>query len=345
MSTLPIVARAEVRPDWLGSHNEEPLEPELPIIDPHHHLSDTLWGGYLQDDFLTDLSMGHNIQSTVFIQVGFGYREVGPEHLRPVGETERVVAIAERIAVTKPETRLCEGIVGFADLALGAQIEETLDAHLQAASGRFRGIRCHAAAHPQFQYGVMHAPPLHLYMDAKFREGYAKLSGYGLSFDSWAYHTQLEELYDLASSYPDTPVVIDHIGVPLGVGPYEGQRDAVFIEWKRLLLRFAELPNVSIKLGGLGMSVFGFGFHLADRPPTSTELAQAWKPYILTCIEIFGPSRCMFESNFPVDKGTCSYQVLWNTFKRITAGMSADEKRLLYRDSAARFYRLGDFRV
>jgi predicted TIM-barrel fold metal-dependent hydrolase len=178
-------------------------------------------------------------------------------------------------------------------------------------------------------------------MDPKFREGYATLARFGLTFDSWAYHPQLDELHDLACAFPDIPVVIDHIGVPLGVGPYAGQRDAVFAEWKRLLQKFAALPNVCIKLGGLGMSVFGFGFHQANRPPTSAELAQTWGPYILTCIEIFGPSRCMFESNFPVDKGTCSYAVLWNAFKRITAGMSVDEKRLLYRDTAARFYRLG----
>ncbi|MBV2218763.1 MAG: amidohydrolase family protein [Diaphorobacter sp.] len=340
METLPIVPRAEVRPQWLARHHEAPLEPELPIIDPHHHLSDSLWGGYLQDDLLADLGAGHRIESTVFIQVGFGYRADGPEHLRPVGETERVVAIARQTDAAQAGTRVCEGIVGFADLALGARVEETLAAHLQAAAGRFRGIRCHAAAHAQFQYGVMHAPPLHLYMDPKFREGYATLPRFGLTFDSWAYHTQLDELCDLARAFPDIPVVIDHIGVPLGVGPYVGQRDAVFAEWKRLLQKIAALPNVCIKLGGLGMSVFGFGFHLAGRPPTSEELAQAWSPYILTCIEIFGPSRCMFESNFPVDKGTCSYPVLWNTFKRITAGMSQDEKRQLYRDTAARFYRL-----
>ena len=340
MGILPIIPRAEVRPQWLALHHEAPLEPELPIIDPHHHLSDSLWGGYLQDDLLADLGSGHRIESTVFIQVGFSYRADGPEHLRPVGETERVVAIAGQTDAAQAGTRVCEGIVSFADLALGARVEETLTAHLQAAAGRFRGIRCHAAAHAQFQYGVMHSPPLHLYMDPKFREGYATLARFGLTFDSWAYHTQLDELHDLACAFPDIPVVIDHIGVPLGVGPYAGQRDAVFAEWKRLLQKFAPLPNVCIKLGGLGMSVFGFGFHQADRPPTSAELAQAWGPYILTCIEIFGSSRCMFESNFPVDKGTCSYQVLWNTFKRITAGMSEDEKRQLYRDTAARFYRL-----
>jgi len=337
---LPIIARAEVRPDWLARHTEAALEPALPIIDPHHHLADHHWGGYLADDLLADLGSGHRIESTVFIQVGFAYRDGGPEQLRPVGETERVVQIASQANRLQDATQICAGIVGFAQLSLGAQVEEVLAAQLEAGAGRFRGIRCHAAAHGQFQYGVMHPPPLHVYLSPRFRAGFAKLAQFGLSFDSWAYHTQLDELADLAAAFPETAIVIDHIGVPLGVGPYAGQRDAVFAEWKRQLQRIAQLPNVSIKLGGMGMSVFGFPFHEQARPPSSAELAQAWKPYILTCIDLFGPRRCMFESNFPVDKGTCSYQVLWNTFKRITAGMSADEKRLLYRDTAASFYRL-----
>lgn len=340
MSPLPIIPRAEVRLAWLAQHTEAALEPALPIIDPHHHLADHNWGGYLADDLLADLDSGHRIESTVFIQVGFAYRESGPEQFKPVGETERVLQIADQANRLQGKTRICAGIVGFAELSLGASVEEVLAAQIEAGAGRFRGIRCHAAAHERFQYGVMHSPPLHVYLSPKFREGFAKLARFGLSFDSWAYHTQLDELADLAAAFPETPIVIDHIGVPLGVGPYAGHRDAVFAEWKRQLQHIAPLPNVFIKLGGMGMSVFGFPFHEQARPPTSAELAQAWKPYIRTCIDIFGPGRCMFESNFPVDKGTCSYQVLWNAFKRITADMSADEKRLLYRDTAAGFYRL-----
>lgn len=339
-SPLPIIPRAEVRPAWLAQHAEEALEPSLPIIDPHHHLADHNWGGYLADDLLADVNSGHRIESTVFIQVGFAYRDSGPEPLRPVGETERVVQIAGRANALQDGTQVCAGIVGFAELSLGAGVEDVLAAHMEAGGGRFRGIRCHAAAHEKFQYGVMHAPPLHVYLNPRFREGFSRLARFGLSFDSWAYHTQLDELADLARAFPETPIVIDHIGVPLGVGPYAGHRDAVFAEWKARLQHIARLPHVFIKLGGLGMSVFGFPFHEREHPPTSAELAQAWKPYIHTCIEIFGPKRCMFESNFPVDKGTCSYQVLWNAFKRITAGMSADEKRWLYRDTAANFYRL-----
>lgn len=340
INPIPVIPRAEVRPAWLAQHTEEALEPALAIIDPHHHLADHNWGGYLADDLLADLNSGHRIESTVFIQVGFAYREGGPEQFKPVGETERVLQIANQANDLQDKTQICAGIVGFAELSLGASVEEVLAAQMEAGAGRFRGIRCHAAAHEKFQYGVMHAPPLHVYLSPRFREGFAKLARFGLSFDSWAYHTQLDELADLAKAFPETPIVIDHIGVPLGVGPYAGHRDAVFAEWKTQLQRIALLPNVSIKLGGLGMSVFGFPFHEQARPPTSIELAHAWKPYICTCIDIFGPDRCMFESNFPVDKGTCSYQVLWNAFKRITADMSADEKKRLYRDTAAHFYRL-----
>jgi len=339
-ATLPIIARAEVRPNWLAQYSESAIEPDLPIIDPHHHLSDTNWGGYLSDDLFADLNSGHRIEQTVFIQVGFSYRTDGPEHFKPVGETERVVQIAKQANSVQHKTKICAGIVGFAELSLGADVEEVLDAQMKAGEGCLRGIRCHAAAHEKFQYGVMHSPPLHLYMDKKFRQGFAKLNKFGLSFDSWAYHTQLAELTDLAKAFPETPIVINHIGVPLGVGPYESCRHEVFDEWKKLLKTISELPNIYIKLGGLGMSVFGFQFHQKNNPPSSIELAKEWTPYILTCIELFGPERCMFESNFPVDKGTCSYEVLWNAFKRITSNMSDSEKKMLYHDTASNFYRL-----
>lgn len=337
---LPIIPRAEVRPAWLAQHAEDALEPELAIIDPHHHLANHNWGGYLAGDLLADLGSGHRIESTVFIQVGFAYRESGPDAFKPVGETERVVQIANAANQAQQPTQLCAGIVGFADLAQGTAVQEVLAAHVEAGIGRFRGIRCHAAAHAQFQYGVMQAPPLHLYMDKAFREGFAELARFGLSFDSWAYHTQLEELAELARAFPETPVVIDHVGAPIGAGPYAGRQGEVFIEWKRQMRHIAELPNVFVKLGGLGMSVIGFPFHQRTMPPTSAELAHAWGPYIRECIDIFGPARCMFESNFPVDKGTCSYVVLWNAFKRITTDLSADDKRWLYRDTAAHFYQL-----
>lgn len=346
MDTLPLIERAEVRPDWLAAHEEPILEPDLPIIDPHHHLSDSHWGGYLEDDLLRDLGAGHRIESTVFVQVGFGYRQDGPDALRPVGETEAVAAIARKVDEShvdglKDRPRICAGIVAHADLRLGCAVDEVLAAHAEAGQGRLRGIRCGAAAHAKFRYGVMPAPPLHLYEDPAFRAGYARLADWGLGFDSWAYHTQLGELHALAREHPDIPVVIDHIGVPLGVGPCAHQRKQVFDDWHRQMAALASLPHVCVKLGGLGMSVFGFDFHLRHQPPNSLELAMAWGPYIRACIDLFGPGRCMFESNFPVDKGTCSYPVLWNAFKRIATGMSKEDKAMLFAGTAARVYRLG----
>lgn len=337
---LPVIAPAQVRPDWLAAYQEPTLDPELPIIDPHHHFSDTHWGGYSPDDLLRDTGSGHNVVSTVYIQVGYGYRSAGPEKLRPIGETEKVVALSNSANSRQRVTQVCAGMVGYADLTHGAAVDEVFAAHSEKGQGRMRGIRCGAAAHAKFRYGVMPTAPLHLYEHPGFRAGYARLAKWGLSFDSWAYHTQLEELYQLASAFPETSVVIDHIGVPLGVGPYTGKRAEVFDEWRRQMARIATLPNVCVKLGGLGMSVFGFDHHLRPAPPSSLELANAWGPYIRACIDLFGPARCMFESNFPVDKGSCSYRVLWNAFKRIASGMSSDEKRLLFMDTAAHVYRI-----
>jgi predicted TIM-barrel fold metal-dependent hydrolase len=174
-----------------------------------------------------------------------------------------------------------------------------------------------------------------------FRAGFACLAKHGLSFDAWLYHTQIHQLADLARAFPATPIVLDHVGGPLGVGPYRGRRDEVFADWRNGIRALAECPNVHMKLGGLAMVVNGFDFHENVLPPSSGELADAWRPYMETCIEAFGPHRCMFESNFPVDKGMCSYPVLWNAFKRIAAGASSAEKAALFHDTAARFYRLG----
>lgn len=335
-----VIEQAVVRPLWLAEHSEEPLEPDLAIIDPHHHLSDISWGGYLAYDLLGDLATGHNIVKTVHVQCGFGYRSEGLAWQKPVGETERVTAISHLANQQQSRTVVSAGIVGHADLSLGSTVEELLVAHIEAGRGQFRGVRCAAASHEAFRFGVLPPPQLHLYMSADFRQGYSHLESFGLSFDSWAYHTQLDELYDLAKSFPNTDVIVNHVGCPIGVGPYVDQRDAAIGQWKTSMKKLASLPNVYVKLGGLGMAVLGFDFHARALPPSSIALAQAWGPIICTCIELFGTSRCMFESNFPVDKGTCSYQVLWNAFKRIAAEMSPHEKAELFHDTAARIYRL-----
>jgi L-fuconolactonase len=337
---LPTIARAEPRQSWLALHNEAVIEPDLAIIDPHHHVSDAHWGGYLADDLLQDLNSGHRIQSTVYIQCGYGYRSEGPVHLRPVGETEKVVALARAVEQRGVSTRVCEGIVAYADLTLGEAVDEVLEAHAQTGAGRLRGIRCGAARHKDFRYGMLVPPPLHLYADSAFRRGFARLARHGLSFESWAFHTQMDELLALAKDHPDTLIVINHVGTPVGVGPYAGRLDEAFVEWASALGPLAALPNTCLKIGGFGMTIFGFDFHLRPRPPSSVDLAQAWRPYVEKCLELFGADRCMFESNFPVDKGTCSYAVLWNAFKRLASGASADEKMQLFRGTAARVYRL-----
>jgi L-fuconolactonase len=333
-----------VRPDWLAKRQEEILEPALPIVDPHHHLVDRAnTGRYLLPELLADTGSGHNIVATVYLEWLSMYRAEGPVPLRPVGEIEFANGVAAIAASeTFGKTKVCAGIVAYADLMLGDQVEEVLEAMILAGGGRFRGIRYISASHPdEAARGSSINRPSGLLLNAKVREGFAKLHPLGLSFDAWMYFTQLGELVDLARAFPETPIVLDHVGGPIGIGPYAGKRDDVFTEWKNSITELARCPNVHVKLGGLGMRLFGFDVHAGELPPSSEELATLWRPYIETCIEAFGPARAMFESNFPVDKGSGSYQVFWNAFKRIAAGCSADEKTALFSGTASRFYRLG----
>ncbi len=333
-----------VRQDWLDRRREEILEPDLPIVDPHHHLVQRPeTGRYLLPELLADLGSGHDVTATVYLEWLSMYRGAGPAELRPVGEVEFANGVAAMSASgTYGKARVCAGIVGYADLALGAAVEQVLEAQIAAGGGRFRGIRFIAATHPdQAAWGSMVSRPAGLLLDAKVREGFARLAPLGLGFDAWVYHTQLGELVDLARAFPATQIVLDHVGGAIGLGPYAGRRDEVFAEWSARIRELASCPNVHIKLGGLGMRMFGFTVHTHELPPGSEELAAAWRPYIETCIAAFGPERAMFESNFPVDKGSCSYHVLWNAFKRIAAGCSAAEKTALFSATATKFYRLG----
>ena len=329
------------RPDWLAlGEPEEIIEPALPIIDPHHHLWIRDGYQYFLDELLDDLGAGHTIAATVFLQCAWAYRTEGPEALRPVGETEFVAGVADEAARRGCTTRVCAGIVGHADLTLGAQVDEVLKAHLAAAGGRFRGIRHLTARDEGFRAGIAPPPPAGIMTTPAFRAGFARLSPFRLSFDAWLYHLQIPELTALAQEFPGTPIVLNHLGGPLGIGPYAGRRDEVFAAWRASIRALAACPNVTMKLGGLAMLVAGFGFHERPVPPSSAELAVAWRPYVEAAIEAFGPERCMFESNFPVDKAMCSYAALWNAFKRLAAGASAAEKRALFHDTAARFYRI-----
>ena len=329
-------------PAWLALHDEPALEPDLAIVDAHHHLFDRPAWRYTADDFRRDLAAGHRVVATVYLQCGEQYRADGPEALRPVGETEFVEALAvEAAGAAAGQPRLCAAIVGHADLTLGAEADAVLEAHLAASPTRFRGIRQTAAWEPDPAFvRVGPRPAAGLLLEPRFRAGFARLARHGLGFDAWLYHPQLDDLADLARAFPDTGLVLNHIGGPLGLGGYAGRRDEVFAQWRAAIARLAACPNVSIKLGGMGMRLFGFGFHERPRPPDSAALAQAWQPYVHACIDAFGVDRCMFESNFPVDQLSCSYGVLWNAFKRLAAGCSPDEKAALFSKTASRVYRI-----
>jgi len=330
-----------IRHEWLNQWQEEILEPDLPIVDPHHHLWDVPdWDTrYLLDELLADLRTGHNIIATVFLQCWSMHRAAGPEAMKPVGETEFVNGIAAMSASGNyGPTQICAGIVGTADLTLGERVHEVLEAHIQAGGGRFRGIR-HALAYDA-ALGASTANPPHLAADPAYRAGFAQLAPLGLSYDAWLYHPQLPELTELARAFPETPIVLNHIGAPLGTGPYAGRRDEIFATWAASMRELAACQNVHVKLGGMGMGRYGNAFHEQPAPPSSEKLAEVCRPYVETCIEAFGVNRCMFESNFPVDKGAYPYAAYWNACKILARGASPTEKAALFKDTAARFYKL-----
>lgn len=338
------------------------LEPDLPIVDPHHHLWDrpaTLIADlprpkhgfdhiirmvprYLLDELLADMKRGHNIVATVYMECGAMYRADGPAAFKPVGEVEFVNGVAAMSASNLyGPSRACAGIVGHADLKLGEAVAEVLRAEIAAGGGRFRGIRQSASADEDPDVlGPLHRQGAGLYLQEDFRRGFAQLAPLGLSFDAWMLEPQLPDLIDLARAFPDTTIILDHVGTPLGVGRYEGTRAERFPIWREAIRELAKSPKVNVKLGGLAMVFPGFPSFMSDPPATSVELAAEWKPYIETCIEAFGVERCMFESNFPVDIGSCTYDVLWNAFKVLAKGYSPAEKTALFSGTATKVYRL-----
>jgi len=322
------------------------MEPEMRICDPHHHLWDYPGSRYLVDEFLDDLGRGsdvaHCVTSTIFVECLQFYRHGGPDELRPVGETEFVDSLAGPYTLQNRNTEVAKAIIGFADLSLGDRVGAVLEAHL-SASRRFRGVRHATAWDASEKVHNAHTKPIQgLMQTGQFRAGAACLERLGLSFDAWLFHPQIPELIDLARAFPGLTMVLDHMAGPLGIGPYSGNREEVFQSWKRELSGLARCGNVYVKLGGRTMTMAGFGWHRREAPPGSDELAEAIGPYYRTCIELFGPERCMFESNFPVDKASCSYTVLWNAFKRLSADYSAAERSSLFHDTAARVYRLDE---
>ena len=328
-------------PQWYGAVQEEIVDPGRPIIDSHHHLWETtsMWGTYVLEDLWADTESGHNIEKTVFIDCRSGYRPDGPEHLRPIGETEFIAGVAAESA-KREGTATIAGIVSHANLLLGDAVEEVLTAHEEAGRGLFRGIR-HAGPHDTTgtltNAGRGQPCP---YGEADFRTGMRRLGQLGYTYDTWHFYHQNRDYLALARAVPDTTMILDHFGTPLGVGAYAGRHEEIFAEWKEDMAAIAECPNVVAKLGGLAMPDNGFGWDKRDMPPTSDEFVEAQRRYYLHTIECFGPDRCMFESNFPVDKLSISYQVMWNGMKKIAAGFSEDEMHAMFYGTAARVYRL-----
>ena len=334
--------------DWLALTQEPPLEPDLPICDPHHHFWDLRpqripYQRYLLHELLDDIGSGHNVRSTVFIEARSMYREGGLEEMCPVGEVEFVQGQAAASASgIYGDSRAAAAIVGHANLMnLGDVVEPVLNALQEASPNRFRGIR-HSVTwdpHPEIENTAAHNMPGQLAMES-FHAGARVLSRMGLSLEGWLYFPQLPELADFARAFPDLTIILNHIGGLIRVGPYGNRDDEVLAVWRNGIAAVAECPNVNMKLGGIGMTRTGFDWHERDRPIGSEELAEAMAPYMNYCIEQFGPDRCMFESNFPVDKVSYSYNVMYNAFKRLSQGYSSTERAAMFHDTAARVYRI-----
>jgi predicted TIM-barrel fold metal-dependent hydrolase len=333
--------------DWLSLTPEQALEPDLPICDPHHHFWDLRmervpYQRYLLEELNADIHGGHNVRSTVFIEARAMYRAAGAEELRPVGEVEFVqgLAAASASGLYGPG-RAAAAIIGHANLNLGERVEAVLDALQAASPNRFRGIR-HSVTwdpHPEVENTAAHQQEGQLASD-QFRAGARVLARRGLTYDAWLYFPQLEELADFARALPDLTIILNHIGGLLRVGPYADNDQQVLTVWRQGIAAVAQCPNVSLKLGGIGMPRTGFDWHLRAKPIGSEELAASMSSLVTYCIEQFGPSRCMFESNFPVDKVSYSYNVMYNAFKRLSAGYSPSERAAMFHDTAARIYRI-----
>jgi L-fuconolactonase len=302
------------------------------ICDPHHHLWLRSRMEYLPADLSADIATVPGVVRTVFVECSAWYRPDGPEHQRAVGETEWVVANTDPTVI--------QGIVGAADLRVGPLVEDTLHAHIAAGAGRFRGIRQRATwdAHPDVSRNSPDQGP-GLLRDESFRRGFDVLSALGLTFDAWLFFPQLPDLVDLARARPEATIILNHLGAPITMGPY-ADREATHARWRNLMAEVAACPNVVLKVGGIGMPMFGGTWHQAASPPDAVEVAAVWGDPIRFCIDAFGPDRCMFESNFPVDKVSMSYATLWSAFDLISASYSPAERAALFHDTAARVYRL-----
>ena len=332
--------------EWLALTTEGTLEPEIPICDPHHHFwvqrpEPVDYQQYLLPDLAADVNSGHNVRSTVFIEVRCEYRADGPDEMKPVGEVEYVQTIADASAAGQHgQTKAAAAIIGHADLKLGEGVRPVLEAMKAASPNRFRGVR--------HSVGWDESPEL-ANRDIKgalgtngYRAGAKVLSDIGLILENSLYFHQASELADFAHALPDLPIVLNHIGGLVRVGPYANRDDEVLPAWRKGIEEMAKCPNIVLKLGGVGQTRFAYGWELREKPIGSEELAESLSPLMEHCIQQFGPDRCMFESNYPVDKISYSYNVLWNAFKRLSSGYSATERAAMFYGTAARVYNIDD---
>ena len=335
-----------VRQEWLNQHIEDPILPNFPIIDPHHHLWDVGFGRYYIEELLEDInSSGHNIEATVYIMSSSNtkiYAKDGLEEFKPLTEIEFATSEGKRAdLIPDNKVKVNASIVGSVDLTFGSKLEPVLEKAINISEGRLKGIRMLLASHsdPRISSGAVKSD-LGLMLHPNFIDGAKCIQNADLSLDFWIYHTQLNEMEKIARALPDLTIILNHVGGPIHLGEYEGKQAVTHREWRSAMIRLSRIPNINIKLGGLGMAVNGAKFHNDKIPPNSVQLSDVWKPWIYETIDMFGFDRCMFESNFPVDKGSCSYGTLWNAFKILATDMSDDEKKKLFSKNAARIYKI-----
>jgi len=318
------------------------LEKELEICDAHHHIWDFPTSKYLADELLEDFVSGHNVTSSVYMECGHAYDTSLPKHLASTGETKFIENFAEEILKrTNGDVAACKAIVSYTDLCLGSRTQESLEAHL-AASNRFCGVRHATGWDADKNIRNAHTKPTEgLMLTKEFSNGIRALTKLNLSFDAWLYHPQILEFATLAKNHPNQIMVLDHVGGPLGIGRYAGARKLVYEQWKKNISLLATQENVYVKLGGLAMSITGM---VNKRLPNidTIQLAALTAPYYLHVIDKFGAERCIFESNFPVDKVGVSYSTLWNSFKYITQSFSPSEKLALFKGTAEKIYHSGN---
>jgi|TARA_B110000090_G_scaffold73721_1_gene84000 predicted TIM-barrel fold metal-dependent hydrolase len=335
-----------VRQEWLNQLIEDPILPNIPIIDPHHHLWDVGFGRYYIEELLEDInSSGHNIVSTVYIMSSSNtkiYSKDGLEEFKPLTEIEFATSEGKRAdLIPNNRVKVNASIVGSVDLTYGNKLQPVLEKAVNISEGRLKGIRMLLASHtdPRISSGAVKSD-LGLMLHPNFIDGAKCVQDANLSLDFWIYHTQLNEMEKIARALPDLTIILNHIGGPIHIGEYEGKQAATHREWRSAMMRLSRIPNINVKLGGLGMAVNGAKFHNSKFPPNSVQLSDVWKPWIYETIDMFGFDRCMFESNFPVDKGSCSYGALWNAFKIIAKDMSDDEINKLFSKNAAKIYKI-----